>query len=103
MQDTESRELYALILREGGKRMLYALDCSLQGEGDGGPTPFRLKASQYAEARAAIVTLFGIFERPQLEPTPARVAKNDARFQHFMLTAIRSAPSQAKLSKRTAR
>lgn len=103
MQDTESPELYALILREGGKRLLYAIDCSLQGEGNGGPAPYRLKASQYAQARAAIVTLFGIFEQPQLEPTPASVARNDTQFQHFMLTAIRSTPSKAKRTKRAAR
>ena len=39
---------------------------------------------------AALVTLHGVVEQPQLEQTPDAAAKADAGFQRFMTTAIRT-------------
>ena len=82
--------VYAGLLSLGCRRTLFDLDQLLAGAVGPG---YRLKPWQYDQAREAIVTLYHILKRPDLEPTPharaAAKAKADGAFQAFMGAALR--------------
>ncbi len=76
---------YRMVFSMGLRTALYNIDSFLSGK-DG--LPFRLSATQYDEARDAIVTLYRIAKQPELEATPTGRALNRARaddaFQSFL-------------------